>query len=127
MWSDQVLEDSGRRATRCCLFVSAALLWKRLLLIGVSLHLWSMMFATALALLYLAPQVTTQTAELPMAQALQQRRHAIVLDIWTNGYTCLKPEYRPLLQTVQTAVATPEAVRASMLREHRFLSRARKR
>lgn len=79
---------------------------------------------TVLALIALSPtlRAIAQTLDPAAIQSLQQRRHALVQDIWTNGYTCLKPEYRPPLRNVQASVATPEAVQSTMAAERQILA-----
>ena len=79
---------------------------------------------TLLALVAMNPtrRAIAQTLDPAAIESLQQRRYALVQDIWTNGYTCLKPEYRPMLQSVQAAAATPEAVRSSMVTEQQILA-----
>jgi hypothetical protein len=47
--------------------------------------------------------------------ALLAERQQLVVAIWQNGYTFLKPEYRPSIESVGAALATPDKA-ASALR-----------
>lgn len=92
----------------------------------MSSHLRVMPAAGILAMLCFMYQASAQTPGASTIEPLQQRRNAIIQDIWTNGFVCLKPEYRPPLQSVQSSFATPEAVRGRMVTEQQILTDSQK-
>jgi len=60
------------------------------------------------------------------AKLLATRRQTAVSAIWQNGYTFLKPEYRPSLADVTAALSTPQNVVGALRREEAAMQEAQR-
>lgn len=53
--------------------------------------------------------------------ALLAERQQLVVAVWQNGYTFLKPEYRPSIEDVGAALATPQKAASALRREQQAM------